>query len=181
MPQIPSRLPSESTKFKVQITVQGTQELWTLFSDTATCCTFIHVFVTKSVIPWYAHPDSHKLNEVKLSHNHSKPNQIKMKLRVALLILGGAAFLPLPVLAVLLWLVLHFRSCLVWCGFPFFGGVAVSSVLLGSVSLHPSLFWCCLFCLYFFGWVVLLSPPPFGGVASLHFLVLCCHRPLELN
>ena len=30
-----------------------------LFSDTATCCTFINVFVTKPVIPWCAHPDSH--------------------------------------------------------------------------------------------------------------------------
>ena len=37
---------------------KSTQELWTLFSDTTTCCTFINVFVTKSVIPWYAHPDS---------------------------------------------------------------------------------------------------------------------------
>ena len=49
----------ESTTLQVQITVQGTKELWTLFSDTATCCTFINVFVTKSMIPWYAHPDSH--------------------------------------------------------------------------------------------------------------------------
>ena len=30
-----------------------------MFSDTATCCTFINMFVTKSVIPWYSHPDSH--------------------------------------------------------------------------------------------------------------------------
>ena len=48
----------ESTNLQVQITVKGTQELWTLFSDTATLCTFINVFVTKSVTPWYAHPDS---------------------------------------------------------------------------------------------------------------------------
>ena len=30
-----------------------------LFSDTLTCCTFINRFVTTSVIPLYAHPDSH--------------------------------------------------------------------------------------------------------------------------
>ena len=34
----------------------------TLFSDTATCCTFINVLVTKSVVPWNAHPDSHCSN-----------------------------------------------------------------------------------------------------------------------
>ena len=48
-------------KFQVQTTVNDTQELWTLFSDTVTCCTLINMinmFVTTSVIPLYAHPDS---------------------------------------------------------------------------------------------------------------------------
>ena len=48
----------ESTNLQVQITVRGTQELWTLFSDTVTRCTFINRFVTTSVIPLFAHPDS---------------------------------------------------------------------------------------------------------------------------
>ena len=43
---------------KFQTTVNDTQELWTLFSDTVTCCTLINMFVTTSVIPLYAHPDS---------------------------------------------------------------------------------------------------------------------------
>ena len=59
MLQIPSRLPRE---YESQSPDHHTRDtvVVTLFSDTATCCTFINVFVTESVIPWYAHPDSQK-------------------------------------------------------------------------------------------------------------------------
>ena len=57
MLQIPSRLlreyESPSPDHRTRDTV-----VVTLFPDTVACCTFINVFVTESVIPWYAHPDS---------------------------------------------------------------------------------------------------------------------------
>ena len=57
MLQIPSRLPREYESPSPDHHTRDTVVV-TLFSDTATCCTFINVFVTESVIPWYAHPDS---------------------------------------------------------------------------------------------------------------------------
>ena len=67
----------ESSNFQVQ-TVKGTQESWTLFSETATCCTFINMFVTKSMMPWYAHPDSQKSceNELKIILQHKQHHWI---------------------------------------------------------------------------------------------------------
>ena len=58
MLQIPSRLPREYESPSPDHRTRNTVVV-TLFSNTATCCTFINVFVTESVIPWYAHPDSH--------------------------------------------------------------------------------------------------------------------------
>ena len=70
MLQIPSHLPREyespSSDHRTRNTVVVTQ-----FSDTATCCTFINVFVTESVIPWYAHPDSHSSNFFLPTTDHS--------------------------------------------------------------------------------------------------------------
>ena len=59
MLQIPSRLPREYESPSPDHRTRDTVVV-TLFSDTITCCTFINVFVTESVIPWYAHPDSQK-------------------------------------------------------------------------------------------------------------------------
>ena len=121
-----------------------------------------------------------QLYEVKLRHNYSKLKEKKVKLWAALLILGGAAFLLLPFLAVLIWLVLHFRSCLVWCGFPFVGGAAVSSFLLSDVPLYPSSSWVLLVLSLFFGGaafsssllVVLLPSTTLGVVLPLSLLEL---------
>ena len=57
MLQIPSRLPREYESPSPDHRSRNTVVV-TLFSDTATCCTFINVFVTESVISWYAHPNS---------------------------------------------------------------------------------------------------------------------------
>ena len=53
MLQIPSRLPREYESPSPDHRTRDTVVV-TLFSDTITCCTFINVFVTESVIPWYA-------------------------------------------------------------------------------------------------------------------------------
>ena len=66
--------------------------------------------------------------------------------------MGGAAFLPLPFFGGAALVGLHFRFCLVWCCFPFLGGVAVSPFLLGGVPLS--------------------LPPPFGMLLLLSFLFL---------
>ena len=79
-------------------------------------------------------------------------------------------FPPFFFQAVLLWLGLHFRSCLVWRCFLFLGGGAsLRSFWVVFLSLPP-LFGCCLFCHSFFvgGWCF-FPLFLFGGVASLHF------------
>ena len=68
-------------------------------------------------------------------------------------------FHTLPFLVVPLWLVLHSRSCLVWCCSLF--------VPSGWCSSHSLLFFGCCFC-FFVGGAAFL--PSFCGVASFHFL-----------
>ena len=115
----------------------------------------------------------------KIQLNHTEPIVYQSKVRkvriewwFALLIVGGAVFLPLSFLAVLLWLVLQFRPCLGGVEFSsfFFCGVAITrwvfllSLLLllrgGGAPTPSSLFgWRC-FPLHLWAvllWVVLLS------------------------
>ena len=68
-----------------------------------------------------------------MSHNGKKLKRIQVKLRVVLLILGGAAFLLPLSLAVLL--------C--WCAFPFSLDVGLFPFLGWCCSLFVPSGWCC--------------------------------------
>ena len=83
---------------------------------------------------------------------------MKVKLWFALLLWGDAAFSPLPILAVLLWVVLLSHPSLVRC--------CVSPGWCGL--LLPPVGWCCFPPSSSFGVVVPSLPrPPLGGAAGL--------------